>query len=54
MARGVMRYESAEACRVGQTSDCDVKCRITFSFQWKFHVYRPRHRLENHYDDFVV
>ena len=22
-----------------QTSDCDVKCRITFSFQWKFHVY---------------
>ena len=25
-----------------QTSDCDVKCRITFSFQWKVHVYGPR------------
>ena len=22
-----------------QTSDCDVRCRITFSFQWKFYVY---------------
>ena len=25
-----------------QTSDCDVKCHITFSFQWKFHVNRPQ------------
>ena len=23
------------------TIDCDVKCCITFSFQWLFHVYRP-------------
>ena len=37
-----------------QTSDCDVKCRITFSFQWKIHVYRPHLiRGENQYDDFV-
>ena len=25
-----------------QTSKCDVKCRFTFSFQWKFHVYGPQ------------
>ena len=25
-----------------QISDCDVKCRITFSFKWKFHVYGPQ------------
>ena len=25
-----------------QTSDCDVKCRMTFSFQWKFHVQGPQ------------
>ena len=25
-----------------QTSDCEVRCRITFSFQWKFHVYGPQ------------
>ena len=25
-----------------QTSDCDVKCSITFSFRWKFHVYGPQ------------
>ena len=36
-----------------QTSDCDIKCRITFSFQWKFHVYGPQYRVENKYDDFV-
>ena len=37
-----------------QTSDCNVKCRITFSFeQWTFHVYGPRYRVENQYDDFV-
>ena len=24
-----------------QTSNCDVKCRITFSFQWMFQVYVP-------------
>ena len=41
--RGVMRYELAEACRVRQISDCDVKCRITFSFYWKFHVYGPQY-----------
>ena len=22
-----------------QTSDCDEKCRITFSFQWMFYVH---------------
>ena len=22
-----------------QISNCDVKCRVTFSFQWMFHVY---------------
>ena len=36
-----------------QTSDCDVKCRITFSFQWKFHIYWPQYRVENQYDDFA-
>ena len=36
-----------------QTSDCDVRCRITFSFQWKFHVFGPQYRMENQYDDFV-
>ena len=25
-----------------QNSDCDVKFCITFSFQWKFHVYGPQ------------
>ena len=25
-----------------QTSDFDVRCRITFSFQWKFNVYGPQ------------
>ena len=29
-----------------QTSDCDVKCHITFSFQWNFHVYGPQYRVE--------
>ena len=36
-----------------QTSDCDVKCRITFSFQWKFHIYWPQYRVEHQYDDFA-
>ena len=36
-----------------QTSDCDVKCRITFSFQWKFHVYGLQYRVEDQSDDFV-
>ena len=36
-----------------QTSDYDVKCRITFSFQWKFHVYGPQYRVENQYHYFV-
>ena len=36
-----------------QTRDCDIKCHITFSFQWKFYVYGPQYRLENEYDDFV-
>ena len=36
-----------------QTSDCDVKCRITFSFQWIFHVYGSQYRVENQDDDFV-
>ena len=36
-----------------QTRDCDVKCHITFSFQWKFYVYGPQYRVENQYDDFV-
>ena len=25
-----------------QTSDCDVKCRNTFLFQWKFQVHGPQ------------
>ena len=25
-----------------QTSGCNVKCCMTFSFQWKFHVYGPQ------------
>ena len=28
-----------------QTSDCNIKCSITFSFQWKFHVYWPQFDL---------
>ena len=35
------------------TSDYDVKCPITFSFQWKFHVHRTQFRVENQNDDFV-
>ena len=36
-----------------QTSDCDIKCCITFSFQRKFYVLRASIRVENQYDDFV-
>ena len=34
--------DGAHGLTESQTSDCDVKCHITFSFQWKFHVNRPQ------------
>ena len=51
---GIERLEIVRAVLTErQTSDCDVKCRITSSFQWKFYVYGPQYRVGDHYDDFV-
>ena len=37
-----MRCERSTSTPAQRSSDCNVKCRIAFSFQWTFHVYETQ------------